>query len=67
MLENLGQVLPAGARRYGGKTALVSGGREFSFDELNELSGRLANGLRDLGVAPATGCRSTRRTRGSGS
>lgn len=35
MLENLGQVLPAGARRYGGKTALVSGGREFSFDELN--------------------------------
>jgi long-chain acyl-CoA synthetase len=52
MLENLGQVLPDGARRYGEKTALVSGGREFSFDELNELSGRLANGLRDLGVAP---------------
>lgn len=52
MLENLGQVLPDGARRYGEKTALVSGGREFSFNELNELSGRLANGLRDLGVAP---------------
>ncbi len=52
MLENLGQVLPDGARRYGEKTALVSGGREFSFHELNELSGRLANGLRDLGVAP---------------
>jgi long-chain acyl-CoA synthetase len=52
MLENLGQVLPAAAERYGTKTALVSGGREFSFEELNDLSGRLANGLRSLGVEP---------------
>ncbi len=52
MLENLGQVLPSAAERYGSRTALISGGRELSFDELNDLSGRLANGLRGLGVEP---------------
>jgi long-chain acyl-CoA synthetase len=52
MLENLGQILPAAAERYGAKTALVSGGRGFGFDELNDMSGRLANGLRGLGVEP---------------
>lgn len=52
MLENLGQVLSAAARRYGEKTALVCSGREFSFIELDRLSARLANGLRDMGVVP---------------
>jgi long-chain acyl-CoA synthetase len=51
MLENLGQVLPVAAQTYGDKTALVIGGRSFSFNDLNDLSGRLANGLHELGVA----------------
>ncbi len=53
MLENLGQVLPSAARRYGTRTALACEGREFSFEELNDLAGRAANGLRGLGVGPA--------------
>lgn len=51
MLENLGQVLPVAAQTYGDKTALVIGGRSFSFNDLNDLSGRLANGLHELGIA----------------
>ena len=50
MLETLGEVLPAAADQFGDKTALVAGGRRFSFTELNELSNRLANGLRGIGV-----------------
>ena len=50
MLENLGQVLPVAAQKYGDKTALVIGGRSFSFNTLNDLSSRLANGLRELGI-----------------
>ena len=50
MLETLGEVLPASARRFGDKTALVSDGRRFSFNELNQLSNRLANSLRGIGV-----------------
>ena len=50
MLETLGEVLPASARRFGDKTALVTGGRRYTFNELNELSNRLANGLRGVGV-----------------
>ena len=50
MLQTLGEVLPESARRFGDKTALVTGGRRFSFNELNELSNRLANGLRGIGV-----------------
>jgi long-chain acyl-CoA synthetase len=51
MLESLAQVLVAGARKYGPKTALVFGNRSFSYIDLFELSGKLANGLRALGVA----------------
>ena len=51
MLDSLAEVLPAGAQKYGKKTALVCGGRSFSFTELNNLSDRIANGLRGLGVA----------------
>ncbi len=50
MLETLGEVLPASADQFGNKTALVAGDRRFSFTELNELSNRLANGLRGIGV-----------------
>jgi hypothetical protein len=38
MRDSLGQVLPAGAKSYGHKTALVFGGRSFNFVEVNELS-----------------------------
>lgn len=51
MLDTLAQVLPVGAQKYRGKTALVCGNRSFSFIELCNLSGRLANGLRGLGVS----------------
>ena len=50
MLENLGQVLPFGAKKYGDKTALVIGSRSFSFNDLNHLSDRLASGLHGLGI-----------------
>ena len=50
MLQTLGEVLPASARQFGDKTALVVGGRRLSFNELNELSSRLANSLRGIGV-----------------
>ena len=50
MLQTLGEVLPAAARRFGGKTALVFEGRRFSFRTLDELSSRLASGLRGIGV-----------------
>ena len=50
MLKTLGEVLPAAARRFGDRTALVAGGRRFGFRELNELSNRLADSLRGIGV-----------------
>ena len=52
MLENLGQVLPSAARKYGDKIGLIIDGREFSFNQLCEMSGRVANGLLGLGVVP---------------
>ena len=50
MLTTLGEALPQSARRFGDAAALVTGGRRFSFDELNELSNRLANSLRGIGI-----------------
>jgi len=50
MLQTLGQILPASAKRFGDKTALIFEGRSFSYNELEKLSNQLANGLRDLGV-----------------
>ena len=50
MPEDLGQVLPMGAQKYGNKTALVIGSCSFSFNDLNHLSGRLASGLYGLGI-----------------
>ncbi|MBN4016392.1 long-chain-fatty-acid--CoA ligase [Rhodospirillaceae bacterium AH-315-P19] len=50
MLQTIGQILPASAARFGDKTALIFEGRSFSYNELEQLSNRLANGLRDLGI-----------------
>ena len=50
MVETLGEVLPFAARRYGGKTALVSDGRSFTFNELEVSSNAFANGLVAAGI-----------------
>ena len=50
MLKNLGQILPRAARQFGQKTALIYGDRQFTFLELEDLSARLGNALRGLGV-----------------
>jgi long-chain acyl-CoA synthetase len=52
MVQTLGEVLPAAARRYGEKTALVADGRSFSFKDLEAQSNAFANGLAAAGVAP---------------
>ncbi|HKZ79372.1 MAG TPA: long-chain-fatty-acid--CoA ligase [Pyrinomonadaceae bacterium] len=52
MLDALAEVLPVGAQKYGSKAALVCGKRSFSFRELCNLSGQLANALQGLGVGP---------------
>jgi long-chain acyl-CoA synthetase len=48
--RTLVDVLPRAARAWPDKTALVTGGRSFTFAEIDALSSRLANGLRGLGV-----------------
>jgi long-chain acyl-CoA synthetase len=52
MLTTLGEMLPRAARLFGDKIALVTGGREFSFRDLDGLSGALARNLVKLGVSP---------------
>jgi len=52
MPETLGEVLPQAARRYGAKTALITGGRKFSFTDLDGLASALAASLVKLGVGP---------------
>ena len=52
MVETMGEILPFAARRYGDKTALVSDGRSFSFNELDTLSNAFANGLVAAGIKP---------------
>ena len=54
MITSLGHVLPYAASKYGDKTALCIDGREFSFVELDDLSGRLAAGCRSSGWVRAT-------------
>jgi long-chain acyl-CoA synthetase len=46
-----GDILPRAAARYGPKSALVTGGRTFTYTELNALSDRVAQGLAARGVA----------------
>jgi long-chain acyl-CoA synthetase len=52
MTQTIGQVLPVAARRFGDKTALWFEGRRFTFQELDALSSRVANGLVNRGVQP---------------
>ncbi|SDZ70810.1 long-chain acyl-CoA synthetase [Variovorax sp. YR266] len=52
MPNSLADVLTDAAKRYGGKRALVTGERDFTFEELDALASRVANGLTSLGVEP---------------
>ena len=52
MVETLGEVMPYAARRYGGKTALVSDGARFTFSDLEAKSNAFANGLVATGIKP---------------
>ena len=52
MGETIGEILPAAARRFGDKAALVVEGETFSFCELETMSNRVANGLAAIGVQP---------------
>jgi long-chain acyl-CoA synthetase len=49
-MDTLGKLPGACARRYGEKTALIFQDRRFSFLEIDRLSNRLGNSLRELGV-----------------
>ena len=50
MVNSLGHILPVAAQKYPRKTALVCGGRSFTYKELDQLCARVANALRALGV-----------------
>ena len=49
-VTTLGELLPAAARRFAARTALVVEGESFTFAELESLSSRVAHGLVSLGV-----------------
>ena len=51
MYTTLGEVMPGAAAKFGDRIALVFQGDEFSYDRLEKLTARLANGLKGLGVA----------------
>jgi long-chain acyl-CoA synthetase len=50
MLDHLGQVAQAAAKKFGAKEALVNEGRSFTFNELNSMVEAAAGGLSSLGV-----------------
>ena len=50
--RTIGGIPGEAAARFGDRTALVFGGRRFSYAEIDDLAGRLAAGLAGLGVAP---------------
>lgn len=52
MTSTIGEILPVAAQRFGARTALQVGDRSFSFEELDALSSRAANGLVAAGVEP---------------
>ncbi len=52
MTSTIGEILPVAAQRFGARTALLVGDHSFSFDDLQALSNRAANGLVDAGVQP---------------
>lgn len=51
MISSIGQVLPNAAAKFGKKTALITENRNLSFEEMETLSNRAANGLVALGVS----------------
>ena len=55
MTSTIGDILPVAARRFWARTALLVGDRSFSFDDLEALSSRAANGLVAAGVQPGDG------------
>src|SRR5262245_44521350 len=52
MVSTIGEILPAAARRFGDRTALLVDGQRFTFRALDALSNSVANGLVASGVAP---------------
>jgi long-chain acyl-CoA synthetase len=52
MTSTIGGILPAATRRFGSRAALLVEGRTFSFQDLEALSNRVANGLVAAGVNP---------------
>jgi len=50
MLGTLAEVVGNAARRFGDRTAVVVEDRSFTFNEVDELTNRLANGLTAMGV-----------------
>ena len=49
---DLGVIVARAAERFGPKAALVAGGRTLSYQELDDLCGRVPGGLYELGVRP---------------
>ncbi|MEM7189169.1 MAG: AMP-binding protein, partial [Pseudomonadota bacterium] len=52
MAQSIGTILPEAAARYGDKIAVVTETRSLSFNELEALSNRVANGLVAMGIQP---------------
>src|SRR6187200_1508920 len=52
MATTLAEILPAAAARHLDRTALIVNDRRLSFEELDVLSNRVANGLVAMGVQP---------------
>jgi len=52
MTQSLGDILPLAARRFGDRPAVIADDHTFSFNELDRLSNRIANGLVASGVRP---------------
>ena len=69
-LTGPGDILPASSANFGDKTALITAPLTLSYTELEDISARVAGGLRDLGVkqgdvvssAPTVGNGSSRIT-----
>src|ERR1700720_3889173 len=49
---DMGMILARSARRFGSRPALVADGRTFTYAELDDLCGRLAGALHDMGIRP---------------
>ena len=49
---DLGTILTRSARRFGAKTALITGGRSLTYQALDDMCQRVACGLHEIGVRP---------------